>query len=108
MWTGYITNANNINKGTYVNFYFRNKKVALHRLLYSNFVAPLDSTEYLKFTCVNKGVCCSVYHYEKFKYSKTIMEANGKKPHKEHVDKKSYDVCLIHNDDPDDLIIDFD
>lgn len=65
IWRGYITNMNNSNKGTYVNFYFRNKKVALHRLLYSNFVAPLDSSEYLKFNCDNKGICCNINHYEK-------------------------------------------
>ena len=69
-WLGYITNINNSNKGTYVNFYFRNKKVALHRLLYSNFVAPLDSSEYLKFNCENRGTCCNVNHYEKYRYSK--------------------------------------
>lgn len=70
LWNGYITNINNSNKGTYVNFYFRNKKVALHRLLYSNFVAPLNSSEYLKFNCDNKGICCNINHYEKYKYSK--------------------------------------
>ena len=64
MWNGYITNMNNSNKGTYVNFYFHNKKVALHRLLYSNFVAPLDSSEYLKFNCNNKGICCNINHYD--------------------------------------------
>ena len=68
-WTGYVTNANNANKGTYVNFYFRNKKVALHRLLYSNFVAPLDRCEYLKFNFGNRGVCCNINHYEKYKYA---------------------------------------
>ena len=70
MWNGYITNMNNSNKGTYVNFYFRNKKVALHRLLYSNFVAPLDSSKYLKFNCDNKGSCCNINHYEIYKYEK--------------------------------------
>ena len=29
LWTGYITNLKNKRKGTYINFYFRNKKVAL-------------------------------------------------------------------------------
>src|SRR5579872_962972 len=66
LWKGYITNLNNSNKGTYINFYFRNKKVALHRLLYSNYVEPLDTSEYLKFKCVNKGICCNVNHYEKY------------------------------------------
>lgn len=77
MWTGYVTNMNNSNKGTYVNFYFKNKKVALHRLLYSNFVAPLDSSEYLKFNCDNKGTCCNINHYEKYKYSKNNNNNNN-------------------------------
>ncbi len=70
IWQGYITNLNNPNKGPYVNFYFKSKKVALHRLLYSNFVAALNSTEYLKFNCENKGICCNVNHYDCYKYSK--------------------------------------
>jgi hypothetical protein len=67
-WNGYVTNANNTNKGTYVNFYFRKKKAALHRLLYCNFVGDLSEDEYLKFSCENKGKCCNVKHLRKFKY----------------------------------------
>lgn len=107
VWNGYITNMNNSNKGTYVNFYFRNKKVALHRLLYSNFVAPLDSSEYLKFNCDNKGICCNINHYEKYKYSKN----NGptKKEHKHKEPKKEIkEITIIGSDDIDKLIIDFD
>jgi len=69
IWSGYITNINNAAKGTYVNFYFRKKKVALHRLLYINFVGPLEDDEYLKFNCENKGKCCNVHHMNKFKYN---------------------------------------
>src|ERR1700722_13555815 len=47
IWSGYITNINNASKGTYVNFYFRKKKVALHRLLYINFIGDLEDDEYL-------------------------------------------------------------
>ncbi len=107
IWNGYITNMNNSNKGTYVNFYFRNKKVALHRLLYSNFVAPLDSSEYLKFNCDNKGICCNINHYEKYKYSKN----NGptKKEHKHKEPKKEIkEITIVGSDDIDKLIIDFD
>lgn len=70
IWTGYITNSKNKNKGTYINFYFRKKKVALHRLLYINFVEKLNSDEYLKFSCNNKGKCCNIHHMNKFKYNK--------------------------------------
>ena len=106
LWNGYITNINNTNKGTYVNFYFRNKKVALHRLLYSNFVAPLDSSEYLKFNCDNKGICCNVNHYEKYKYTKNDYPVKKVPTSKEH--KKNKEIIIIGYDDPNDLIIDFD
>lgn len=68
LWSGYVTNANKANKGTYINFYFNKKKVALHRLLYINFVGPLEDNEYLKFTCPNHGTCCNVKHLKKFVY----------------------------------------
>lgn len=105
IWNGYITNMNNSNKGTYVNFYFRNKKVALHRLLYSNFVAPLDSSEYLKFNCDNKGICCNINHYEKYKYSKNNYIAKKEQKNKEKK-KENKEITII--DDPDKLVLDFD
>jgi len=71
IWNGYITNKDQVNnKGTYVNFFFNGKKVALHRLLHINFVYPLDDTWYLKFKCKNKGKCCNINHCEKYKYLK--------------------------------------
>ncbi|BCS83256.1 hypothetical protein QLL95_gp0867 [Cotonvirus japonicus] len=107
LWNGYITNINNSNKGTYVNFYFRNKKVALHRLLYSNFVAPLSSSEYLKFNCDNKGVCCNINHYEKYKYSKNNVIVKKDIKQKEHK-KETKKITITGSDDPDKLIINFD
>ena len=107
IWNGYITNANNSNKGTYVNFYFKNKKVALHRLLYSNFVAPLDSSEYLKFNCDNRGICCNINHYEKYKYSKNNCPV--KVDHKQKEQKKEIkEITIIGPDELDKLSIDFD
>lgn len=83
IWDGYITNENNVFKGIYINFYFRGKKVALHRLLYINFVGELTDNEYLKFSCDNKGKCCCIYHLKKFKYNtldeqrQSIIEAKN-------------------------------
>lgn len=105
LWSGYITNANNLEKGTYINFYFRNKKVALHRLLYSNFVAPLDSSEYLKFNCENKGICCNVKHYEKYKYSKTVAP-NRKQVTKENKKVTSNIIIIEANSDDDEIVFD--
>lgn len=77
IWDGYVTNAKNAKKGTYINFFFRNKKVALHRLLYENFVGPLGDDYYLKFSCddeENKGKCCNVNHMLKYKYNANVDE----------------------------------
>jgi hypothetical protein len=79
IWDGYITNAKNAKKGTYINFFFRNKKVALHRLLYENFVGTLSDDYYLKFSCENeenKGKCCNVNHMLKYKYNACIECGN--------------------------------
>ena len=70
VWTGYITNKDNDAKGTYINFYFKKKKMALHRLLYLNFVGELDDTEYLKFNCEHRGECCNVNHMMKNFYNR--------------------------------------
>ena len=76
LWGGYITNNNNFNKGRYVNFYHNRKKVALHRLLYSNYVQNIDNAEYLKFTCKNKGICCNINHLQKLNYNKFFNTIN--------------------------------
>ncbi len=69
IWKGYITNINNKNRGTYINFYFKKKKVALHRLLYNNYIMQLSNNEYIKYTCKNKGKCCNINHMKKFEYN---------------------------------------
>jgi hypothetical protein len=71
LWKGYVTNSNNSDKCTYINFYFKKKKTALHRLMYSNFVEKLTSDYYLKFNCENKGKCCNIAHLKKFKFNIT-------------------------------------
>lgn len=71
IWGGYITNANNVSKGTYINFYFNKKKIALHRLLYLNFIGDVLNTEYIKFICPNKGKCCNINHMKKHTYVNT-------------------------------------
>jgi hypothetical protein len=61
LWNGYITN-NNKKNNCYISFFYKNKKVALHRLLYLNYIGDLTDDEYLKFICDNKGKCCSLNH----------------------------------------------
>ena len=77
IWSGYITNLNNKNKNCYVSFFYKNKKIALHRLLYLNFVENLNDNEYLKFTCDNKGKCCSLKHLKKFSIETTSKYYNS-------------------------------
>jgi len=64
LWTGYIT-TNEEAKTKYINFYFKHHKIALHRLLYVNYIGDLENNSYLKFTCKNKGICCNIKHIEK-------------------------------------------
>ena len=64
IWTGYVTNVWN-HRSTFINFYFKKKKVALHRLLFNNFVESISDTEYIKFSCNNRGRCCNVLHFIK-------------------------------------------
>ncbi len=64
LWYGYITNIANSNT-KYINFFFKKKKYALHRLLYENFSDNINKSEYLRFTCDNKGICCNLNHIKK-------------------------------------------
>jgi hypothetical protein len=70
IWNGYITNIGNKSKGIYINFYYNSRKIALHRILYSNYIGDLTENEYLKFSCENKGRCCNIKHIQKFHYVK--------------------------------------
>ena len=65
IWSGYITNLNTEKKNCYISFFFKKKKVSLNRLLYCNFIGPLNDNEYIKYTCNNKGKCCSINHMKK-------------------------------------------
>lgn len=98
IWSGYITNLNKNNKNCYISFFFKNKKIALHRLLYYNFVDILEENEYLKFTCNNKGTCCTLKHLKKFciepsskYYNKTILncDKNNDNEHEKEQDKNN-------------------
>jgi hypothetical protein len=59
IWQGAIINNK---KNSYISFFFKNKKIALHRILYYNFIGEINDDEYLKFSCENKGICCSLNH----------------------------------------------
>ena len=66
-------------KRPYNNFYHNKKKTALHRLIYSNYVQPLTSQEFIRFNCENKGRCCTVSHLEKHQYSVKNSKKAAKK-----------------------------
>jgi hypothetical protein len=63
LWTGYVTEFKN--NSHYINFYFNGKKQVLHRLLYYNFIGEITDDEYLKYSCPNKGKCCTLKHIHK-------------------------------------------
>ena len=104
IWNGYITNNNSNLKPSYINFYFRNKKIALHRLLYENYVENLDKNQYLKYSCKNKGICCNINHIEVVNSNKNnqIMIEETK------TDDKNNDDGDNENNDKTNLIVKFD
>ena len=61
LWKGYLTKCNN-QKSCYINFYLKKRKLALHRILYINYIDDLDDKHYLKYTCKNSGKCCNLNH----------------------------------------------
>jgi hypothetical protein len=75
LWKGYLTKCNN-NKSCYVNFYLKKRKLALHRILYINFIDDLDIKYYLKFTCNNPGKCCNINHILKVCEDEQCVEVN--------------------------------
>ncbi len=103
VWKGSIANINNVNKGTYINFYFNKSKVILHRLLFINYVDTLEDDEYIKFTCDNKGICCNINHYKKYKYNTTKKTNKEIEDNKQEQKNKSDVIMKIGN-----LTIDFD
>jgi len=94
VWQGYVTNHNKPNKTNYVNFFFNKKKRSLHRILYYNFVGPLSSDHYLRYTCKNCGVCCNINHLQKFKYNNTLKTPEDKPEQQFSVNKTSTRVLF--------------
>lgn len=76
IWRGYVTNLHNPKKSAYINFYFRKKKKALHRILFINFKDDLQDDEYIKFTCKHPGYCCSINCMRKYKYKFSSCDMN--------------------------------
>lgn len=106
IWNGYITNTSNVSKGIYINFYFRGKKNALHRLLYINYVDDLKPDEYIKYSCNNKGKCCNINHLVKYKY---IDNAYAQKKNIKSVDniKNEDEIMPDDNNNINDFIVIF-
>ena len=79
LWNGYIIYSKNI----YINFYFNKKKHSLNRLLYINYIDDLDDSEYIKYSCNNKGICCNINHMYKINdnllFNKKIYTNNKNK-----------------------------
>jgi len=86
--------------------------VALHRLLYINYVGELDDDEYIKYVCMNKGRCCNIHHIKKFKYDKSVTHkkaAEKKDKNKKKNKKKRDKIYQVEQESrPEDFILVFD
>jgi hypothetical protein len=107
LWKGYVTNLNNKSKGTYINFFFKQKKYALHRLLYINYIGPLYDEEYLKFNCENKGCCCNINHIQKFDKSDAPKTKIEQKTNIQNEDPKIIKEQIINTESDINFIVDF-
>ena len=94
LWKGYLTKCNN-NKSCYVNFYLKKRKLALHRILYINFIDDLDIKYYLKFTCNNPGKCCNINHIIKV-YNENSTETNDISTETNDINTNNTDVNLVN------------
>jgi hypothetical protein len=79
LWNGHVIERiqKDNNEYNYINFYFKKKKVMLHRILYINFVDNLNEGEYIKFVCENKGKCCNINHIKKIENSRRNERKNN-------------------------------
>ena len=94
LWNGYITNEKNHTKGTYINFYFNKKKIALHRLLYINYIGEISNKEYIRFTCDNKGKCCNINHMKKYSYNRNFIKTNNNN----NINQNNINISFTSND----------
>ncbi len=64
IWNGYISSSQN-ETSYYINFFFKNKKTNLQKLLYLNYVGSLEKKSYIKYSCETGGKCCNTAHFIK-------------------------------------------
>lgn len=98
IWNGYITNYNKVDKPNYINFYFRHKKVALHRLLFENYITELGDDQYLKFNCKNKGCCVNINHMYTIKQLHKLPPPIIKKNVENKENRKKYKNLVVDFD----------
>ena len=77
LWKGYVSKTSPNGNNYYVNFFFKKKKVNLHRLLHINFIGPITSKEYILYKCVNNGKCCNINHFCKDMAANNISDDNN-------------------------------
>ena len=124
-WKGYITTINkqddeDANEHAYINFFYNKKKFSLHRLLYINYIGELDKSEYIKFSCENKGKCCNINHFYKANNNKVNDNENKVNDNENKVndnkvndnnnkvnDNKNNDDNLINNKNNKNIIVGF-
>lgn len=90
LWEGPVLVANN---KEYISFFINGKKVSLNRILYKNYIGELNDKEYLKYSCSNKGRCCSLKHL--YKINKKIKENNLEEKKEEIIENKKKNSNIV-------------
>lgn len=65
IWDGYVSKSQK-ETSYYINFFFKNKKTSLQKLLYQNYIGNIDNGEYIKYSCESGGKCCNINHFIKY------------------------------------------
>lgn len=77
LFVGYVNK--NRPQDTCITFFFRKKKVALHRLLFQNYLGELTFRHYVRHLCGHRYSCVNILHLRRNDY------VNKKTPPKEPV-----------------------
>jgi hypothetical protein len=103
IWKGYISCLGKDLNNFYINFFFKDKKVGLHRLLYSNYVGNIENNEYVRFSCENIGKCCNINHFIKYSTNENDNENDNKDDNKddEQIQENNLDEHQENKNEPD-------
>lgn len=50
-------------KNGFASISYKGKKVSVQRLLYHNYIGMIKRNQFIRYSCENKGICCTLKHF---------------------------------------------